>query len=480
VLGTMTLSLAGCSTAGTSTQSAVAATTTTTTAVTIANLQPYADATGTFATYAEAGLIYESTPFFQPLGTNGRSCGTCHQPSLGMSIIPAAIQALFAATTGTDPLFAAVDGANCATATTGNTAQHSLLLNKGLIRVAITLPATAQFKLAVLTDPYGCAVTTDASGQQIVSVYRRPLPTSNLSYLTTVMWDTRETIDPLSTAATFNANLTADLTQQMTDAISTHAQGTTAPTATQIAEILSLEQGLYTAQATDSLAGSLAANGALGGSTNLAAQKYYPGINDSQGNDPTGAIFNPNSMTIFGAWQASANAQQASIARGEAIFNTGKLNITDVAGLTGPVAPASCSFCHDTPNIGNRSVAAPLDTGTAHNAAAEADPNVIAGLSHLSLPSPPVYQITGRHDPVTGLPVTYTTSDPGKALFSGLCSDMNRTKIPTLRDLAARAPYFHGGAAANLQQVVAFYNARFQMNLNPQRQADLVNFLNAL
>jgi len=49
-----------------------------------------------------------------------------------------------------------------------------------------------------------------------------------------------------------------------------------------------------------------------------------------------------------------------------------------------------------------------------------------------------------------------------------------------LRGLAARAPYFHGGTAANLQQVVAFYNARFQMNLTPQQQADLVNFLNAL
>jgi cytochrome c peroxidase len=49
-----------------------------------------------------------------------------------------------------------------------------------------------------------------------------------------------------------------------------------------------------------------------------------------------------------------------------------------------------------------------------------------------------------------------------------------------LRGLAARAPYFHGGTAANLAQVVAFYNARYSMALTPQQQSDLVNFLHAL
>ena len=481
-LGTIALLVAGCSSAGTTTAavSSTATTTTTAPATTIPNLQPYTDATGTFATYTTAGVIDESTAFFQALGTNGRTCATCHQPSQGMSITPTAIQALFTSTNGTDPLFAAVDGANCPTATTGVNAQHSLLLNNGLIRIPITLPASAQFKLTVLSDPYGCAVTTNAAGQQIVSVYRRPLPSSSLPYLSAVMWDTRETVSPLATATTFNTNLTADLTQQMIDAISGHAQGTTAPTAAQISAILAVEQGLFTAQTTDSLAGSLTANGALGGPTNLAGLQYYPGINDSLGNDPTGAPFKPASMTMFTTWQGSNNAQQASIARGQALFNTAPMNITNVAGLPGTVPHASCSFCHDTPNIGNRSVAAPLDTGTAHNAAADADPNVIAGLSLLNLPSLPVYQITGCKNPATNQPVTYTTSDPGTGLFSGLCADVGRTKVPTLRGLAARAPYFHGGTAANLQQVVAFYNARFQMNLNPQQQVDLVNFLSAL
>jgi hypothetical protein len=396
-----------------------------------------------------------------------------------MSVNTAAIQALFASSSGSDPLFAAVDGANCPSGATGNTAAHSLLLNNGLFRTAITLPAGAQFKLTVLSDPYGCAVSLNSSGQQIVSVYRRPLAATSINYLSSVMWDTRETIGALSVASTFQTNLGIDLSLQATDAVTTHAQGTT-PTAAQLASIVALQQGIFTAQMDDTLAGSLSASGATGGPANLATATYYPGINDSLGNDPTGAAFNPQSMTLYKNWANSTNAQQASIARGENIFNTVPFAISNTPGIAGTVAQASCSFCHDAPNIGSRSVNIPIDTGTSHNAAAETDPTVIAGLATLSVPLLPVYQITGCTDPVTHQPVTYTTSDPGVGLFTGLCADINRTQAASLRGLAARAPYFHGGSAASLQQVVAFYDARFQMKLSPGQQADLVNFLNAL
>jgi cytochrome c peroxidase len=46
--------------------------------------------------------------------------------------------------------------------------------------------------------------------------------------------------------------------------------------------------------------------------------------------------------------------------------------------------------------------------------------------------------------------------------------------------LAARAPYFHNGAAADLAQVVSFYNQRFQMHLTPEQKSDPVAFLAAL
>jgi cytochrome c peroxidase len=46
--------------------------------------------------------------------------------------------------------------------------------------------------------------------------------------------------------------------------------------------------------------------------------------------------------------------------------------------------------------------------------------------------------------------------------------------------LAARAPYFHNGAAADLHELVNFYNQRFQMQLSEEQKQDLIAFLNSL
>ncbi len=42
--------------------------------------------------------IDQNNPFFQSLGTNGRACVNCHQPSAAMTITPPQIQAVFNAT----------------------------------------------------------------------------------------------------------------------------------------------------------------------------------------------------------------------------------------------------------------------------------------------------------------------------------------------------------------------------------------------
>ncbi len=65
-------------------------------------------------------------------------------------------------------------------------------------------------------------------------------------------------------------------------------------------------------------------------------------------------------------------------------------------------------------------------------------------------------------------------------MITGQCTDIGRGKGPILRGVAARAPYFHNGAAANLSQVVNFYNQRFQMGLSSQQMQDLINFLQTL
>jgi cytochrome c peroxidase len=466
------------------------------------NLVRFADPTGEIATFNIHGRINTQSAFFQSLGTNGRSCETCHVASQAMSLSAKGIQLRFAQTRGQDPLFAAIDGANCPTARTGNAADHSLLLSQGLIRVFLPLPANAQFSVSVVHDPYGCAMVPDPNGgHPIISVYRRPLPTTNLDFLSTIMFDGRETHALLNNGQTFLANLNADLTQQALDAVTIHAQAAQPPTASQLADIVAFELGLFSAQVYDADAGLLSARGAYGGPINLAGQLYYPGINDSLGADPGGAAFNPVSMTLFAEWsnlndddgnfiQMYRDAKRRKIAAGATLFNTAPVQISNVRGLNDNAVlgkpntfTGNCTTCHNTPNVGNHSFPLPLDIGTGHSVlpSAEPDLNIAAGLAELSMPDLPVYLINGCPNPFNaGQPESFYTTDPGKALISGLCSDFNRGKGPILRGLAARAPYFHNGAAANLDQLVNFYNQRFQMNLTKEQKEDLIAFLNSL
>jgi cytochrome c peroxidase len=75
---------------------------------------------------------------------------------------------------------------------------------------------------------------------------------------------------------------------------------------------------------------------------------------------------------------------------------------------------------------------------------------------------------------------TIQSTDPGIALHSGKWEEIGRFKVPVLRALASRAPYFHDGSARDLGEVVDFYNTRFQMNLSAQEISDLTAFLKAL
>lgn len=128
------------------------------------NLFPFLDASGFSATNSTTGSLDLSGPFFQSLGTNGRSCGTCHTPSdgMGLSAIDARIRYLVSG--GKDPLFAQIDGSACPNGPVNN----SLVVNNGLIRIGIQLPPNAfsanppQYTITAVQDTYGCALTTNA------------------------------------------------------------------------------------------------------------------------------------------------------------------------------------------------------------------------------------------------------------------------------------------------------------------------------
>ncbi|MGH9571330.1 MAG: hypothetical protein ACRD4F_16925, partial [Candidatus Angelobacter sp.] len=199
------------------------------------SLLPEPNPSGISATYNSTGKFDFNNPFFKSLGTNGRSCVTCHQPSNGWGISAASVQKRFKESHGTDPIFRPVDGANCPTnGSTGDPEAYSLLLNKGLIRIDRPLPANAEFTIQVNSDPYNCSSPSD------VSVYRRPLPATNLRFLSAVMWDGRETAPGRS--------MPEDLVQQAIDATLGHAQAAAPPDAATAEAIRDFESALATAQ----------------------------------------------------------------------------------------------------------------------------------------------------------------------------------------------------------------------------------------
>ena len=457
------------------------------------SLQLFTDPTGYLGTLSTTGSIDTANPFFQSLGTNGRSCATCHVAGEAWSVTPSRIQARFTASNGTDPIFRPVDGSNCPNSPGVNNSPpapsaYSLLLNKGLIRVSLAIPSTAQFTVKVVSDPYGCALTTDSTGRQLLSMYRRPLPATNLGFLSAVMFDGRETVKPLKTISTFQANLNFDLAHQAMDATLGHAQAANSPSQTVLQQIVAFELATFTAQQVDNLAGNLSAQGATGGPVALSGQTYYPGINDSLGGNPTGAPFDPNVFSLFAAWENLSNqnpfvSARESIARGEILFNTAPVTIQNVKGLNDALGVTTivgtCGTCHDTPNVGDHSFPVPLDIGISDVPTSPNDPLVTA-LAELDSPQVPVYAL--HCSTKLGAPsnVTIETSDPGRAMITGACQDIGKFKGPILRGLTARAPYFQNGSADSLEQVVSFYNQRFQMGLTANEMADLVTFLNSL
>ena len=443
------------------------------------------NASGVATTISSNGFIDTRNPFFRPLGTNGRSCFSCHQPQDGWSVTPKSLRERFEQTRGNDPVFRPVDGADSpqADVSTYRARQraYGMLLSKGLFRVGLPIPATAQFELAAVDDPYGHASAAE------LSLFRRPLAATNLRFLSTVMWDGRETLrDSSSTLCLFNtmtcfAPLGVDLASQANDAVLGHAQAAAPLTAAQRQAIVDFELGLFTAQTRDDRAGRLDAHGARGGPWALQAVPSYFGINDTLiGDYLTHASFSPEAMTLYRGWQSyieDARRPEAedrdrgvavarrAVARGEALFNGKPIAITGVKGLNDDlgvaVIPGTCTSCHNTPNAGDHSVPLPLDIGVAD--------------ASRRTPDLPLYTLRNK---MTG--ETVRTSDPGRALITGQWKDIGRFKGPTLRALAPRAPYFHNGSAKDLDEVVKFYDDRFKIGFTGQEREDLVAFLRSL
>jgi hypothetical protein len=383
------------------------------------NNLPLPNAHGFAATFAGAGYVDLDNAFFTPQGTNGRHCGTCHAPEVGWSMNGAMVTAMFLATGGTHPIFANHLDTDTPTADMSTAAARwnaTTMLRQGKFARKLGLPATRDYDLVAIDDPFG--VSTPES----LFWFRRPMPTANLRNHI-VHWDS---------ALTVGTDRRAGLIKQARTNVLVAQQGSE-PSEAVLAEIADYEDQLSHAQIIVWGAGRLDADGAEGGPAHAAAQPLVAGRFD-----------------LYDAWRHSTNARRQQIWRGQEVFN----NVNVASGKR-------CSGCHNAANNGLNVSGTMFDVGASRPEVARSDMAVFTFQSR-----------------VTGAQIR--TTDPGRGLRDGQFSSLNRFKTPTLRGLASRAPYFHGGTAETLEDVVRHYETQLGFNFTAAEEADLVAFLKAL
>jgi cytochrome c peroxidase len=403
-----------------------------------------------------SGLIDRSNPFFLELGVNGRTCASCHDGRAGWTITPTFARQLFNASDGLPPLFRIHDAgsrpdADISTLDARREA-FATLLDRGVTRFLRTIPATADFEVIAVDDPAGFSTPAQFSN------FRRPNPVANIALESSITWNGGPQVLPDGLAAFSNG------------ATRFHAQRVANVPLDQQNAMRDFMAGLFFAQSVDAEAGRLDAAGARGGPLFLSMQEFYLGINDLQGHDPQGRPFTPKVFDIYDAWAAlrggdDVSRARAAIARGQALFNSLEFEISGVAGLNDelgqPAFRGTCSICHNAPNAGSHSVFRMMNIGTADESRKDSDLPLVTVRN----------KTTGEVMKVTDL---------GRALNTRLWQDVGKFKVPTLRGLAARAPYFHDGSARSLKEVIQFYKDRFDIELSGEQRDDLEAFLRAL
>ena len=493
---------------------------------TLATTQQFENAHGRLGLINTGGAIdTKGHPFFEPIGKNGRACVSCHQPADAMSLSAATAQRRWEATDGKDPLFAAVDGSNCPHLPQREASSHSLLLERGLIRVFLPWPPKSpdgkplepEFTIEVVEDPTGCNTHPKyglASSTPMVSIYRRPRVMANMKYVVSggglfnikdgsLMSKDPDTGRPVSMQLMADARQPTLKTQAIEAAIA-HLQSAGSPSDRQLREINAFQNQIYLAQIFDRRAGDLAGTGATG----LGPRALVEGTFGLGDNFATPVFGN------FDAWrkeQAGETKEQRefreSVARGSDVFFVRPFWIRDVThlntvGLGNPIK-RTCATCHNSRMVGMDLAPGWMDLGTtnmpwahtANNSASVRNPwsHAYDQAAEHSNSAPqtdttdhakelPLFKLTCKASamPHPFLGRVIYTQDPGRALINGRCRDIGAITMQQMRGLAARAPYFSNGSAKTLDELVEYYDQRFNAQYSQQEKRDLVNFLSVL
>ena len=385
------------------------------------NNQPFRNVASHVASFSTQGLIDVTSEYFQAQGSNGRSCATCHVPQHAWSITPGTIQRLFDETGGTHPIFNPLDANNPGadlSSVAAREAAYSMLLSRGVFRRGGVLREPREWDLVAVDDPHQFATLS-----RLVQ-WRRAMPTINFALgSATVNWDGGNSV---------GMDQRAGLENQARRNVTNAQQRPTAAPDEVIGNIVDFETSLFTAQVNGLGVGRLDSDGARGGPEALARMQRIAGGFD-----------------LFDAWAGHENPRRAQIARGQALFN----------GMN--ASGGSCSACHNSANDGTNIDSLLFDIRTA---SAEA-----------RTPDLPLYTFRNK---ITG--ETRQLTDAGRGNATGRWSDLGLFKTPTLRALAARAPYFHNGIAGTVEEVIRHYELRLGFIFTDAERADLAAFLKAL
>jgi hypothetical protein len=389
---------------------------------------PFLNPAGTAATYSTAGFVDLENPFHVPQGTNGRSCESCHLVHAGWSIRPIDVELKFLLTGGKDPIFNRLDANRAQPDETSLKAKYASysMLRKGLFRRNGNVPGTSEYEIIAFDDPLGAGASLTR-----FEFFRRPLATANFHIAKNIGWHDQNTNG--------SGNVHAGLISQAAGNITGGQEGPPA-TAETLESIAGYEEGLAFAQQFVFGVGALDSCGARGGPENLSSQPSMPGR-----------------FNLFDAWidlvpgsctTRSADRKRAQIARGQELFNN-------------PNPGGRCGFCHNAQNNGSHVDGRLFDVG--------------ASRAQFRKPGMPIYTLRKK-----GTTLERITTDPGRAVRTGLWNDIDMFKTPSLRGVSARAPYFHNGIAPTLKDVVIHYEVALGFVFTRQEREDLVAFLEAL
>ncbi len=389
------------------------------------------------------------------LGTNGRSCATCHVPEDDFSLTPEHVEAVWAANPN-DPLFAAIDADDPEAETL--TFDH---LRLGLVRVWLTLPDNMD-----LIDTEGAVITP--SDRQIF------------------VWRSVPSIADAALTAPYQLDgRVGGLDAQAQGAITGHAEGATASPA-DLERIAAFERTIFTSERARTTAEYLAGGGDPASAPDLEAML-----------DLTPA--EERGRVIYGQVCASCHggANLATVTNDEIrrlsypeLNADGTVRYVVPPPMTGPtphyVERPGNQFINIATVVENyfvfigatehesftRSVDFPHYRFRFYRDASRTE--TIADLPP-SLPFPPpdppascgfppdAMFLTGFDEncnPISGpnFSVQEFSTDPGRAAITGDPNDFEAFDIPTLRGIARTAPYWHNNISGTLEEVVDLYS----------------------